>query len=85
MITREVVIELAKALDISVIEGDVRLADLGRFEEAFLTNSVMEIMPLVAVRDEAGQRLNIGSGKPGDVTRRLMAAYRERVEEETMA
>jgi branched-chain amino acid aminotransferase len=82
-ITREVVIELAGTLDISVTEGDVSLADLGQFDEAFLTNSVMEIMPLVAVRDRAGQTIPIGSGKPGEITRGLMAAYRERVERDT--
>ncbi len=82
-ITREVVIELADTLGINVAERDVRLADLGQFDEAFLTNSVMEIMPLVAVRDDAGQTVTIGSGKSGEVTRRLMSAYRDMVERET--
>jgi branched-chain amino acid aminotransferase group I len=82
-ITRRVVIELAGALDISVNEGDVGLADLGRFGEAFLTNAMIELMPLVAVRGEAGQTVTIGSGRPGEITKRLMAAYKERVERET--
>ena len=82
-ITREVVIELADTLGINVAERDVRLPDLGQFDEAFLTNSVMEIMPLVAVRDDAGQTVTIGSGKPGEVTRRLMTAYQEMVGRET--
>ena len=82
-ITREVVIELADTLAINVAERDVRLADLGQFDEAFLTNSVMEIMPLVAVRDDVGQTVTIGSGKPGKVTRRLMSAYRDMVGRET--
>ena len=82
-ITREVVMELADALGINVTEGEVRLEDLGQFDEAFLTNSVMEIMPLVEVRDNAGEDITIGSGRPGKITRRLMAAYRERVERET--
>jgi len=82
-ITREVVLELAEALGISVAERDVSMADLKQFDEAFLTNSVMEIMPLVAVMDNAGQTVTIGSGKPGKVTKRLMAAYRQRVERET--
>ncbi|MFC1955584.1 aminotransferase class IV [Chloroflexota bacterium] len=82
-ITRGVVIELASALEIPVTEGEVRLEDLGRFDEAFLTNSVMEIMPLVEVRDSAGKSMNIGSGKPGELTRQLMAAYSEMVESET--
>jgi len=78
-ITREVVIELAGGLGISVTGGEVRVDDLKRFGEAFLTNSVMEIMPLVAVRDIAGKVITIGSGKPGEITGRLMAAYREMV------
>ena len=82
-ITREVVMELADALGIDVTEGEVRLEDLGQFDEAFLTNSVMEIMPLVEVRDNAGEVITIGSGRPGKITRRLMAAYREMVERET--
>jgi len=83
-ITRGVVIELAEALGIVVTEGDVSLDDLKQCDEAFFTNSMIEIMPLVAVRDDIGQNIIIGSGKPGEVTRRLMAAYRERVEKETM-
>ncbi len=82
-ITREVVMELAGGLGINATEGEVRLEDLGQFGEAFLTNSVMEIMPLVEVRDNAGEIITIGSGKPGKLTRRLMAAYREMVERGT--
>ena len=82
-ITREVVMELAAGLGINVTEGEVRLQDLGQFDEAFLTNSVIEIMPLVEVRDDAGKTIAVGSGKPGKLTKRLMAAYREMVERET--
>ena len=82
-ITRGVVMELASALEIPVTEGEVRLEDLGRFDEAFLTNSVMEIMPLVEVRDSAGENITIGSGKPGELTKQLMAAYSEMVKRET--
>jgi branched-subunit amino acid aminotransferase/4-amino-4-deoxychorismate lyase len=82
-VTRQVVMELAGALDIDVREVDIRLEDLGHFDEAFLTNSVMELMPLVEVRDKAGKIITIGSGKPGQITRKLMTAYRELVERET--
>jgi len=44
---------------------------------------MIEVMPLVTIRDENGRMIPIGTGKPGKVTRRLMAAYRERVERET--
>ena len=82
-ITRQVAMELAGALGINVREVDIRLEDLGHFDEAFLTNSVMELIPLVEVRDKAGKFTTIGSGKTGKITRRLMAAYREMVERET--
>ena len=82
-ITREVVMEMAAEMGIGIIEAEIAVADLERFNEAFLTSSVIEVMPLVAVRDEGGHMIPIGTGKPGKVTRRLMAAYRERVERET--
>ena len=81
-ITREAVLELARAAGMNVTEGEIRLEDMGQFDETFLTNSVMEIMPLVDVRDEE-KVIAIGPGKPGGVTRRLMAAYGEMVERET--
>jgi len=82
-ITRQVVMELADSLGIEAIESEVRLADLKQFEEAFLTNSLIEIMPLVEVRESTGRITSIGSGNPGPVTRRLIAAYREMVEQHT--
>ena len=81
-ITREVVLELAGALSITIAEDELKMADLERVGEAFLTNSVMEIMPLVEVRNK-DRTITIGDGKPGKVTRKLMAAYREMVTRET--
>ena len=82
-ITREVVLELATGSKIRATEADIRVDDLPRFDEAFLTNSVLEIMPLVAVRDKAGKTVSFGSRKPGATTQRLMSAYREMVAKET--
>jgi len=82
-ITRGVVMELAGDMNIDVTEEAVRPSDLKQFDEAFFTNSVMEIMPLVEVRDGAGEVITVGSGKPGAVTRRLITAYREMVARET--
>jgi len=73
-ITREVVLELAQGLGITAVAGEIPLAQLLRADEAFLTNSVVEVMPIVEVDGKS-----IGSGKSGEVTKRLMAAYRELV------
>jgi branched-chain amino acid aminotransferase len=82
-ITREVVMELAAGLGISVEEKNIKPSELARFEEAFLTNSMIEIMPVVSVADEKGKKITIGGGRPGALTRRLMAAYREKIAKET--
>jgi len=82
-ITREAVLELAAGSKIRAIEADLRVSDISGFDEAFLTNSVLEIMPLVAIRDSAGKMVNIGSGKPGEITKQLMRAFRQMVARET--
>ena len=84
-ITRDVVIGLAHELGVSVTEGTVGLAITRQCEEAFMTNSVMEIMPVTEVRDNTGTAVTIGTGRPGEVTRKLMAAYKEMVNRETVA
>lgn len=82
-ITRMVVMELAGSNGINVTEKDVKSGEFINFKEAFLTNSVMEIMPLVEVRESTGKIMTIGSGKPGNLTKRLRAAYKKLVERET--
>jgi len=81
-ITRQVVLELAVGLGISTAQPEISPDELPRFTEAFLTNAVMTLMPLVAVRD-GGREMNIGTGRPGEVTMRLLSAYRELVARET--
>lgn len=74
-ITRQVVIELARGLGISLVRREVQLEELLHANEAFLTNSIIELMPVAEVN---GQR--IGRGK---VTEKLMLAYKEAVVTET--
>lgn len=70
-IMRAKVISLANALGIPVAEGRVLPGDLRRAEEAFLTNSLMGIMPLVSVDGE-----KVGKGGPGPVTEILRRKLR---------
>lgn len=74
-ITRGAVMELAPTLGIEVKEQKISLDELLQADEAFFTNSLIELMPLTQV---SGQ--NIGSGRAGTLTQRLMATYREMVE-----
>lgn len=84
-VTRELVIELAGSLGISVSEGPVGIGVIKKCEEIFMTNAMIEIMPVTTVCDNEGNAVTISGGKAGEVTQRLMKAYRERVERETAA
>ena len=73
-VTREKVIELALNLGVAVVEEEISLAVLLRADEAFMTNSVIEVMPVTAVDGKP-----VGSGMVGEITEKLMRAYREMV------
>jgi len=75
-ITREAVLEIARAANIKPLERQVELKELIEAEEAFVTNSILELMPLTWFNDKP-----IGSGKPGQLTKELLAAYRKLVDE----
>lgn len=77
-ITREAVLELASGLGIEAREQEMTPSELFEADEAFLTSSLLEIMPLTGLDGKP-----IGTAKPGAVTERLMAAYKELVEQET--
>jgi len=76
-ITRAIVLELAKAAGIAVDESPCTITDVLEADELFLTNAIMEVMPVTRV-----ERKTIGTGKPGAVTCKLAAAYRELIERE---
>lgn len=71
-ITRQVVIQLAKELHLPVAEGRFTIDELYQADECFLTNTSMEIMPVVAV----GNR-RVGDGIPGPLTHKLRARFIE--------
>lgn len=73
-ITREAVSEIAQALNIRTEEREVELRELMEADEAFITNSVLEIMPLTWFDAKP-----LGTGKRGQLTKKLMVAYRKLV------
>ena len=77
-ITRQVVLVLAGEEGIEVEEANLTLPDLFGAGEAFLTNSVMEVMPLVSVDGRP-----VGTGRPGPLTERLARRYRDLVARST--
>ena len=73
-ITREAVVELARAASIRVSEEPLPAGSLETADEIFLTNTSWEILPVVRVGERA-----VGGGVPGPVTRDLLARYRDLV------
>jgi D-amino acid aminotransferase len=75
-VTRRLVIELARDNGIRVVERDITTADLRLANEAFLTSSMIEIIPIVHV-DEAP----LGKGQPGPLTTKLQRLYQAAVKD----
>ena len=68
-VTRNEVIRIAKSLKIPVVERRILPRDLERADEVFLTNALIEVLPVSRV---GSRRI----GPPGSLTRSLMAGYR---------
>ena len=71
-ITRDLVLELARAEDVPCEERNVAEEELSNADELWITSSTKEILPAT--------RLNgapVGDGKPGPVYRKMIAVYQE--------
>jgi branched-chain amino acid aminotransferase len=75
-ITRDTVIELAKNEGINLYEKILTLHDVYNSSECFLTNTSMEIMPVVNVDGR-----KIGTGFPGDLTKFLIKKFKNYIKE----
>jgi len=73
-ITRGVVLELAAAVGVPVELRAPLTAELGGFDEIFLTSSVRGLAPVVAV-----DGVEVGSGRPGPLYERLSTEFEKRV------
>ncbi len=69
-VTRRVVIEIAGKMGLEVKQRKIRYDELYSADEAFLTNSLMEVMPLV----EVDKRL-VGNSLPGKTTMEIRKRY----------
>jgi branched-chain amino acid aminotransferase len=71
-ITREILFEVAGRVGCPIRETPLTRHDLYTAEEAFLTSTTKEVLPVTWID---GRR--IGAGRPGPLTRRLSRAFRE--------
>jgi branched-chain amino acid aminotransferase len=70
-ITREFLFDVGKDVGVEVAETVLGDEDLFRADEAFLTSTTRELVPIVTVNDRM-----IGNGRPGPVTWKLLNAFR---------
>ncbi len=73
-ITRKNVIRIAEEAGVRVIQNAVRRDDIVKSDEAFITNTSSEVLPVIRIGE-----INVGTGIPGPVTRLLQEKLRKEV------
>jgi branched-chain amino acid aminotransferase len=76
-ITRDVVLEIAQSMGITVKEQNMGYFDLYSADEVFVTGTAAEVAPITVIDGRS-----IGTGKPGPVTRQFIAAFKTITETE---
>jgi branched-chain amino acid aminotransferase len=78
-IARKTVLELAGKNSIKSEEKDLSIDDLLGADEVFITNVIMQVMPVIAVESH-----NVGNSKPAAITKKIMALYTEHFNKEVL-
>ena len=73
-VSRGMVFDLARQLDIPIIEEDLQPYDLYTADEAFFSGTSIGVLPVTRVDNR-----QLGDGKPGPIVNRLLAAWSETV------
>ena len=71
-ITRSVLRDLAREVNIELDETPIRSDEIPRLSELFLTGTTTDVMPVVSLDDKP-----VGKGKPGELTRKLQRVLAE--------
>ena len=69
-VTRDIILTLAKEANFKIEERCPLESELARADEAFITGSVKEVLPVVRVGEQ-----KIGNGKPGPVAKHLQKLF----------
>lgn len=76
-IARKTVLQLAQQQSLETVERDLTINDLLEADEVFLTNVIMEVMPVIQV-----ERHTVGDGKVGPLATRLRESLVRTIEQE---
>jgi D-alanine transaminase len=71
-ITRAVLHDLARTVNIDFDETPIRAEEIPRLSELFLTGTTTDVMPVVRLDDKP-----VGKGKPGELTKKLQRVLAE--------
>lgn len=71
-VTRAAAMKAAAKNGITAMEARLRAKDLYMADEAFITNSIMDAVPLVKIEGK-----KVGSGRPGTLTRRIQELLKQ--------
>jgi branched-subunit amino acid aminotransferase/4-amino-4-deoxychorismate lyase len=74
-IARRTVRQLAGQQSLDLVEKDLYISDVLEADEIFLTNVIMEVLPVVSVEQHT-----VGDGKVGPVTKRLREGFLQMIE-----
>ncbi|MCK6457988.1 MAG: branched-chain-amino-acid transaminase [Phycisphaerae bacterium] len=75
-VTRNLIIRLARKRNLPVDEAELTRFDIYAADEAFITGTGAEVCPVVEI-----DKRKIGDGKPGPITRQLIADFRQYIKE----
>ncbi len=73
-ITRDTIFDIAKEIGVPIREADMTRYDVWNADECFLTGTGAEVIPVVKLDGR-----EIGVGKPGAITQRVLESFRRRV------
>ncbi len=76
-VARKTVCQIAVKNSIKLVEKNLFIDDCLAADEAFLTNVIMQIMPINSI-----EKHTVGKGKPGPVTKKLQKDYKELIKTE---
>ncbi len=71
-ITRKVVLQLAEGEKIAIVQRPIHKDEVRLIDEAFISSSVREIVPIVAI-----DSIKINGGKPGSRTQKIMELFKD--------
>jgi branched-chain amino acid aminotransferase len=76
-IARRTVGQLAQQQSLELVEKDLTISDVLEADEIFLTNVIMEVLPVIGVEQHT-----VGDGKVGPVTKRLQEGFLQFMEQQ---